>query len=114
MLSPTRALTVLVVAHNDEPTLVATLDRVYRALTITIEDFSIIIFDDASTDDTMKAAEAAAGKYPFVRIIRNQRQMGMGHCTRQGSKEAQSDFIVYVPADNTWPLRSFIELFGHL
>ncbi|MFL5086097.1 MAG: SDR family NAD(P)-dependent oxidoreductase [Xanthobacteraceae bacterium] len=114
MLSINRALTVLVVAHNDAQTLLATLARVYRALTITIEDFSIIIFDDASTDNTGDVAEAAARQYPFVKVRRNDRQMGPGFCTLQGSQEAQSDFVVYVPADNTWPLRSFIELFGHM
>jgi NAD(P)-dependent dehydrogenase (short-subunit alcohol dehydrogenase family) len=114
MLSLNRALTVLIVAHNDAQTLVPTLDRVYRALTITIEDFSIIVFDDASTDNTLEAAEAAARQYPFVSVRRNSRQMGPGYCTRQGSQEGGSEFVVYVPADNTWPLRSFIELFGHL
>ncbi len=114
MLSMSRALTVLVVAHNDSQTLLPTLERVYRALTITIEDFSIIIFDDASTDNTIEAAEAAARDYPFVKVRRNDRHMGPGYCTLQGSAEAESEFVVYVPADNTWPLRSFIELFGHL
>src|SRR5215216_1083930 len=114
MLSISRALAVLIVAHNDAQTLVPTLDRVYRALTITIEDFSIVIFDDASTDHTLEVADAAARQYPFVEVCRNQQQMGPGFCTLQGSREAQSEFIVYVPADNTWPLRSFIELFGHL
>src|SRR5262245_10290409 len=114
MLSISRALTVLVVAHNDAQTLLATVDRVYRALTITIEDFSIVIFDDASTDTTNEAAETAAQQYPFVTVRRNDRQIGPGYCTLQGAKEARSDFVVYVPADNTWPLRSFIELFGHM
>ena len=71
MISSNRALTVVVVAHNEARTLLATVERVYRALIITVEDFAIIVFDDGSSDD-------------------------------------------YVPADNTWPLRSFIELFGHL
>jgi NAD(P)-dependent dehydrogenase (short-subunit alcohol dehydrogenase family) len=109
-----RALTVLIVAHNDAQTLLATVDRVYRALAITIEDFSIIIFDDASTDGTIDAAHAAARQYPFVAVRRNDRQMGPGYCTLQGSRETQSEFVVYVPGDNTWPLRSFIELFGHM
>src|SRR5262249_30864478 len=105
---------VLVVAHNDARTLLPTLERVYRALTITIEDFSVIIFDDGSGDDTGEVAEAAARQFPFVQVRRNPRPLGAGYCTLQGSREAGSEFVVYVPADNTWPLRSFIELFGHL
>src|SRR5262245_10254700 len=114
MRSLNRALTVLIVAHNDAATLAATVDRVYRALTITIEDFAIIIFDDASSDNTVEIAEAVARQYPFIKVLRNPRPMGAGYCTVQGSQEAESEFVTYVPADNTWPLRSFIELFGHL
>ena len=42
MLSVSRALTVLVIAHNDGQTLLATVDRVYRALTITIEEIVLV------------------------------------------------------------------------
>src|SRR2546428_13086014 len=97
MLSLSRALTVLVVAHNDSQTLLPTLERVYRALTITIEDFSIIIFDDASTDNTIEAAEAAARGYPFVTVRRNDRHMGPGYCPLQGGTEPESAVAVYVP-----------------
>jgi NAD(P)-dependent dehydrogenase (short-subunit alcohol dehydrogenase family) len=108
------ALTVLVVAHNDAQTLLPTIDRLVRALTITVEDFAIVVFDDGSSDATARAAETAAAKYPFVKVRRNARALGLGYCTIQGSIEGDSAFLVYVPADNTWPLRSFVELFGHL
>ena len=114
MLSTSRALTVIMVAHNDSPTLRATLDRVYRALVITIEDFSVLIYDDGSTDETYSAAQTAAEDYPFAEVRRNARRLGVGHCIVQGSHAARSAFVVYIPADNTWPLRSFIELFGNL
>src|SRR5713226_2411371 len=112
MLSGSRGLTVLVVAHNDSQTLLPTIERLYRALTITIEDFAIVIFDDGSTDDTFQSAQAAAQQYPFITARRNERRAGAGYCTIQGSVETESAFVVYVPADNTWPLRSYIELFG--
>lgn len=108
------ALTVLVVAHNDAQTLLPTIDRLVRALTITVEDFAIVVFDDGSSDGTVQAAKEAAAKYPFVAVRRNAQPLGLGYCTVQGSIEADSAFLVYVPADNTWPLRSFVELFGHL
>ncbi len=114
MLVSARALTVLVVAHNDAKNLLATIERIYNALTVTVEDFRIVIFDDGSTDDTVAVAEAASEKYPFVVVHRNDRRMGLGYCMIAGSREASTPYVVYAPADNTWPLRSFIDLFGHL
>jgi len=114
MISSSSALTVVVVAHNDSPTLLATVERLYRALVITVEDFAIIIFDDGSSDATRAVAESASQKFPFVTVRRNERRKGAGSCTVEASREAESAYLVYVPADNTWPLRSFIELFGHL
>jgi len=109
-----RALTVLVVAHNDSKKLLATIERIYNALAVTVEDFSIVVFDDGSTDDTLAVAKAASDKYPFVVVRRNDRRMGPGYCIIAGSREARTPFVVWAPADNTWPLRSFVDLFGNL
>ena len=114
MLVSARALTVLVIAHNDSEKLLATIERIYNALAVTVEDFGIVVFDDGSTDDTSAIAKAASEKYPFVAVRRNDRRMGPGYCIIAGSREAGTPFVVWAPADNTWPLRSFIDLFGNL
>jgi glycosyltransferase involved in cell wall biosynthesis len=82
MLVSARALTVLVVAHNDSQKLFATIDRIYNALAVTVEEFSIVVFDDGSTDDTLAVAKAATEKYPFVVVRRNQRRRSwiLHHC----------------------------------
>ena len=114
MISNNRALTVVVVAHDDSQTLMSTIERLYRALIITVEEFEVIIFDDGCSDNTSAVAEAASQEFPFVTVRRNEIRKGAGACTLQGSREAKSAYLVYVPADDTWPLRSFIELFGNL
>jgi NAD(P)-dependent dehydrogenase (short-subunit alcohol dehydrogenase family) len=114
MASSSRALTVLVIAHNDAATLAATVDRIYRALTITVEEFYILIFDDGSSDDTPRIAKGLSHQYPFLVVQRNERRYGPGYCTIAASAKAETPFLVYIPADNTWPLRSFVELFGHI
>src|SRR5262245_44219574 len=104
MLVSARALTVFVVAHNDSQKLLGTIDRIYSALAVTVEDFSVVVFDDGSTDDTLAVAKAVSERYPFVGVRRNERRMGPGYCAIAGSREAKTPFVVYAPADNTWPL----------
>ena len=114
MPSNSRALTVLVIAHDDSATLAATIDRLYRALTITVDDFQIVVFDDGSTDDTGRIAEALCSQYSSLRLQRNDRRRGLGYCAIEGSRQGDTPYVVYIPADNTWPSRSFVELFGNI
>lgn len=109
-----RSLSVVVVAHNNAATLPATIERLHRALVVTTEESEIIVFDDGSTDDTEAAIAGLAGRVSTMRVIRFEGQRGAGHCFTAGVREAKCSFVVYVPADNTWPYRSYIELFGNI
>jgi dolichol-phosphate mannosyltransferase len=109
-----RSISVLVPALNEESTLAPTVERLIDALTITIEDFEIIIVDDGSSDNTRAVAERLAAENPFIRVISNLRTMGLGYGYTRGYEEATKEFFVYIPGDNTWPYRSFVELFGQL
>ena len=112
--TPQRSITVLVPALNEERTLAPTVKRLIDALTITIEDFEIVVIDDGSSDKTRTVAGQLAVEYPFVRVIVNPRTMGLGFSYTRGYQGATKEFFVYIPADNTWPYRSFVELFGQL
>src|SRR5204862_8347691 len=103
MLVSARALTVLVVAHNDSKKLLATIERIYKALAVTVQDFSIVVFDDGSTDDTLAVANAASNRYPFVVVRRNARRMGPGYCIIAGSREARPRFVVWARSDYACP-----------
>jgi len=109
-----RSMTVLVPAFNEAANLVPTVERLIDALTITIEDFEIIIVNDGSTDDTREVAERLASKHSMVRVFNNEQNMGLGYSYKRGYREANKEFFVYIPGDNTWPYRSFVELFGNL
>jgi NAD(P)-dependent dehydrogenase (short-subunit alcohol dehydrogenase family) len=109
-----RSLTVVVIAHNNAATIAAAVERIYHALTITVEKFRIAIYDDASTDVSWQIAERLREQIPFVTAKRSDRFHGRGHYIVPASREADTAFIIYVPADNEWPLRALIELFGHI
>lgn len=109
-----RSLAIAVVAHNDTAGLAATVERLHRALMVTTEDFEILIFDDASTDGTLAIAHELATRFSGVRVIGFKTRMGSGHCFERASRETAANFVVYVPADDTWPYRSYVELFGNI
>jgi NAD(P)-dependent dehydrogenase (short-subunit alcohol dehydrogenase family) len=109
-----RSLSVLVPALNEEENLKPTLERLLKALSITAEDFEIIIINDGSSDGTGVVADRLAAAHPQVRVIHHPQPLGLGSCYQQGVDEARKNFFVYIPGDNTWPYRSLLELFGNL
>jgi NAD(P)-dependent dehydrogenase (short-subunit alcohol dehydrogenase family) len=109
-----RSISVLVPALNEEKNLTPTVARLIEALTVTVEDYEIVIVDDGSSDGTGEVADSLAAENSAIRALHNSRNMGLGYCFTQGYREARKNFFVYIPGDNTWPYRSFVELFGNL
>jgi dolichol-phosphate mannosyltransferase len=110
----TRSISVLVPALNEAENLAPTVRRLIEALTTTIEDYEIIVVDDGSTDETARVADQLAETNPNIRVFHNPGNMGLGFSYARGYEEASKEFFVYIPGDNTWPYRSFVELFGSL
>jgi dolichol-phosphate mannosyltransferase len=108
------SISILVPAMNEEKNLATTVERIVDALSITVEDYEIIIVNDGSTDGTGVKAGEIATHYPGIRVLHNQKNMGLGYCYAAGYRAATKNFFVYIPGDNTWPTRSFVELFGNL
>jgi glycosyltransferase involved in cell wall biosynthesis len=113
-LSRERSVSVFIPVLNEEHNLEPTVARLIEALTVTVEDYEIIIVDDGSSDGTCAVADALAAENSAIRVLHNSRNMGLGYCFAQGYREARKNFFVYIPGDNTWPYRSFIELLGNL
>jgi NAD(P)-dependent dehydrogenase (short-subunit alcohol dehydrogenase family) len=109
-----RSVTVLVPALNEERNIQGTIDRLLDALSLTIEDYEILIIDDGSTDSTAAIANEIVASHQSIRLLQNPGNMGLGYCYGAGYRAATKGFFVYIPGDNTWPARSLIELFGNL
>lgn len=109
-----RTLSVLIPAFNECANLGPTAERVLQALSITVEDFEVIIVNDGSDDGTGEVADTVAAHNPQVLVIHNPRNRGLGYAYQRGVGQSRMNFLVYIPGDNTWPYRSLVELFGNL
>jgi len=109
-----RSLTVFVPAYNEVDNLAPTVETIMRALSVSVEDYEVIVVDDGSTDGTSEVADGLAARFSEVRVIHNPRNMGIGYGWMRAIEAATKASFIFVPGDDTWPYRSLLELFGNL
>lgn len=73
--------------------------------TQTYRDFEVIVVDNGSSDGSMDYMKA---NYPWVKMVRNERNLGFAAGTNVGIKHAQGDYILTLNND-TRADKNFIE-----
>lgn len=98
-------VTVLCLAYNEESFIRECLDSVLMQQTTF--PYEILVYDDASKDETPNIIQEYADKYPdLFRITlfkENNYQKGLGfYGLRLGFTEAQGKYIAYIEGDDYW------------
>jgi glycosyltransferase involved in cell wall biosynthesis len=109
-----RSLSVVVPAYCEAGNIVGTLENIAGALAPLALDHEIIVVDDGSTDRTRAIVEANQPRFPAVRLLVNERNMGFGWTYRRGVRAASRRYIVMVHGDNAWGAETLHDLFGHV
>ena len=112
MSSPDRSLSVIIPAYNEAGNIMATLENVATAFETLAMPHEILVIDDGSRDDTAAIVERARGRYPAVRLLKNEKNMGFGWSYRRGVDAAALAHIVMVHGDNAWGWATLREFFG--
>lgn len=73
---------------------------VRSALQQSLQDLEVLVVDDASSDDTRRAAEQAAEGDPRVRVLALPRNGGPSAARNAGLAAAQGDFLAMLDADD--------------
>jgi glycosyltransferase involved in cell wall biosynthesis len=110
-----RSLSIIIPAYNESENIIATLENVTRALEPLPVRHEVLVIDDGSTDATAALVTANLTRFPAVRLLVNERNMGFGWSYRRGVEAASLDHIVMVHGDNAWgheTLRAFFSKVG--
>ena len=73
-----RSLSVVIPAYCERDNILQTLDNVTRALAPLGLVHEILVVDDGSTDGTGELVRANLARFPTLRLVVNERNMGFG------------------------------------
>ncbi len=88
--------TIIVPAYNEEAGLPIVLGKIFRLLD---DSYEVIVIDDGSTDRTSEVAS----QFP-CRLIRHELNQGKGEALKTGVKSATGENIIWIDADDTYPV----------
>ena len=96
-MKKTPYFSVIVPMYNVQRYIKLCIDSI---LNQTFKDFEIIIVDDYSTDDSYKICHERYGKNEKVRIIRHEKNQGLGPSRNTGMKNARGKYIYFLDSDD--------------
>jgi len=66
----------------------------------TFQDFEIILVDDASPDGCVELCQKLYGDNEKVRLVRHEKNLGLGPARNTGMKHAVGKYIYFVDSDD--------------
>ena len=102
------SITVIIPAFNEEKNILPSFLNAKEGVEKFFSDYEIVIIDDHSKDNTFKELEKIKKKYKFTKIVRNEKNLGLGSVLKQGYKLAKKNYVVYFAGDNQIPFESFV------
>src|SRR5438105_1181088 len=99
-ISSTRTVSVIIPALNEEDNIAAAVKTVQEAIGDRFADYELLIFDDGSTDSTGQIADELAAQNSRIRVVHNQRNMGLGCNYTRGAELARMEYVAWFPGDN--------------
>jgi glycosyltransferase involved in cell wall biosynthesis len=111
---PDRSLSIIIPAYCEAENILDTLEHVTRALAPLDLTHEILVIDDGSGDGTGALVTANLSRFPNVRLLTNEHNLGFGASYRRGVDVAALDYIVMVHGDNAWGHDTLREFFSHV
>jgi glycosyltransferase involved in cell wall biosynthesis len=89
-----RSLTIVLPVYNSESRLTNCVTQVLELASDLTSQFSILIVDDGSTDDTSAVARELSARYPQVQVRRQRNRSGLGPIISMVRRSVVSDVVI--------------------
>ena len=102
-------LTLVIPCYNEEACIEEVVSSWVKEISRRISGFSIVVVDDGSKDQTPQILQKLKGRYPELKVIRQQNQ-GHGAALLTGYKAAEGTWVFHTDSDNQFVPEDFWKL----
>lgn len=103
MLNSEPLLSIIIPAHNEEQRLPGSLEKIVAFLEEQDYQAEVIVVENASHDNTAGVVEEFMARYPFISMIREERQ-GKGLAVKLGVLAGRGKYLFICDADLSMPI----------
>jgi len=100
-------ITIVIPAYNEEKRIIPTLKYIAAYFSKKATPYEIIVVDDGSADDTVKAVCSLKTRYPQISVFSLEKNSGKGRAVREGMLKGRGDFILFMDADSSTSIEEF-------
>lgn len=97
LIKECKMLSIVMSVYNGETTVGRSIESM---LDQTYDDFEFIIIDDCSKDNTLEILNAYQNKDSRIKILRNEKNLGIAASLNKGIKESKGEWIIRMDDDD--------------
>src|SRR4051812_46432882 len=106
MASRGKTISLIVPALNEEGVVGKVVESILKQTSEHFSDYEVILVDDGSTDRTGSIMDRFAERNPRVRVLHNERNIGLGASFRRGLRSARLQYVMLLCGDGGLPAHS--------
>lgn len=108
MTSP--SVSVCFPAYNEQETVFAVVTQAHELLARSGIEYEILVCNDGSSDRTREVVDGLAGSVAFLRVLHNERNLGIRATFERLYSEASKEFVFLNSTDQQWETRILFDL----
>ncbi|NMB84503.1 glycosyltransferase family 2 protein [Candidatus Roizmanbacteria bacterium] len=94
-----KKISIVIVSYNTEDVTLDCLRHLKKNFERFPSDYEIIVVDNASSDQTVLSIKKEMEKWPELKLIKNEANVGYGRANNQALDISQGEYILYLNSD---------------
>ncbi len=107
-------ISFLVTALNEQENIEPTVATVRKAAEGMFSAYEVVLIDDGSTDRTGEIMDRLAREDGRVRVIHNERNLGLGGAYKRGVAAARHEYVMWISGDNAETAENIRKIVGQI